>query len=336
MIEAGTLLQSSASQSYSVAEDVIVSAKTVGIASLTSLGLVATAVLTSDQSLFSGLMVTIQDATEPEYNGTFAINVTGKDSFTYTLPSPAATPATGTPSGTWISGVMNVVSQGFGQIQNLAANERVTYATPVIGVDGAAYVDFSTVGGGSDQETLEELRRRLLERVQNPVAMFNVSAIVSQAKKVPGVTDVFVEEITPAVGQVTIYFTRGNDVSPIPDPSEVVTVKNKILEIKPAHTSSDDVIVLAPTPVPATFSFSSLSPNTSTMQEAISNSLQALLLDEGVVSEPITEDQYRAAVVQTVDPQTGDRVISFDLSAPTGDLGGASGEYVVFAAANYP
>lgn len=336
VISAASLLQSSSGQSYSVEDDVTVSGKTVNIASLTSVGLVATAVLASPQSLFSGMSVTIAGAVESPYNGAFPITVTGESSFTFVLPSSAASPATGTPSATWTSGVMSVASVDFGQNQNLSANEKVNFATPIVGVNSAAYVDFSTVGGGTDQESLEDLRRRLLIRVQNPVALFNAAAISSKAREVPGVTDVFVEEITPNVGQVTIYFTRGNDASPIPDPSEVVTVKNKILEIKPAHTADADVIVLAPTPVPANFVFTTLNPNSSTMQTAITNSLKALLLDEGVVSEPVTEDQYRAAIVQTIDPANGDRVVNFALSSPTGDLGGASGEYVVFNSAVFP
>lgn len=335
VIPSGSILQSSAGNSYSTANDATISNKTVNIASLTSVGLVATAVLASPQSLYSGLSVAIAGASESPYNGTFPITVLGEDSFYFDIPAPAA-PDAGSPTASWASAVLEVASIGFGQSQNLDANERVTFATPVVGVNSAAFVDFATVGGGSDQETLEELRRRLLDRVQNPVALFNAAAISAKAKEVPGVTDVFVEEITPDVGQVTIYFTRGNDESPIPNPSEVVTVKNKILEIKPAHTAEDDVIVLAPTPVPAAFVFTSLVPNTSTMQAAITNSLKALLLDEGVVSEPVTEDQYRAAIVQTVDPANGDRVVSFALSSPSGDLGGASGEYVVFSSAVFP
>lgn len=336
LIESGSLLQSSSGQTYSVEDDATVSEKTVNISSLTSVGLVATAVLATPQSLFTGLSVTISGAVPSQYNGTFPITVTGEGSFTYELPSSATSPATGAPAATWTSAVMSIASLDFGQSQNLAANEKINFATPIVGVNSAAYVDFSTVGGGTDQESLEDLRRRLLIRVQNPVALFNAAAISSKAREVPGVTDVFVEEITPAVGQVTIYFTRGNDASPIPDPSEVVTVKNKILEIKPAHTAEEDVIVLSPTPVPASFVFTSLVPNTSTMQTAITNSLKALLLDEGVVSEPITEDQYRAAIVQTVDPANGDRVVNFALSSPSGDLGGASGEYVVFNSAVFP
>jgi uncharacterized phage protein gp47/JayE len=231
---------------------------------------------------------------------------------------------------------LQVVSQENGQSTNLSANTRVSFATPIAGVDASAYVDQSAVGGGTDIETDDELRARMLYRIQNPVALFNEAAIVSQAQQVAGVTQVFVHEITPEVGQVTIYFIRGNDASPIPDGSEVATVKNKILEIKPAHTDEDDVIVLAPTPINVTFSFSALSPNTSTMQEAIDANLRAYFLDEGTVGNPITQDEYRAVIQTTIDPDTGDRVESFALTAPVGDQGGGTSEYCLVAAVNFP
>ena len=96
------------------------------------------------------------------------------------------------------------------------------------------------IGGGTDQETEESLRARMLGRIQNPVAHFNVAAITEKAKVIPGVTRVFVQEVTPAIGQVTTYFMRDNEISPIPTGSEVTKVKDSILEIKPANTASTD------------------------------------------------------------------------------------------------
>lgn len=337
VIPQSTILQSSEGNQYSVGLDATIIATSISVSSLTNSGLTATAVIASDQSLFAGLEVTIAGANESPYNGTFEIlEVLSENSFSYTMASNPGGPATGTITAAWTSAVMEIQSLGFGQDQNLDANEKITFSTPIAGVDNAAFVDFGAVGGGTDQETDTELRARMLDRVQNPVAMFNAAQIQAQAKKVAGVTDVFVEEVTPDVGQVTIYFIRGNDASPIPTPGEVDTVKNKILEIKPAHVADADVIVAAPTEVATTFTFSALSPNTSTMQAAITANLRAMLLDEGVVGQAITSDQYRSAIIQTVDPQTGEKVSSFTLTTPAGSLGGGAGEYVTLDAVNFP
>ena len=97
-----------------------------------------------------------------------------------------------------------------------------------------------------------------------------------------------------------------------------------------------DVIVLAPAPALANFVFDALVPNTTTMQAAITANLEALFLDRGAVGVPLSEDAYNAAIIQTVDPSTGDRVQSFNLTSPSGDIGGGVGEYPVFQGATYP
>lgn len=334
-ITAGTQLTTSNGNLYSVASEVNIVANAVSC-TLTSAGLLATATLASDQSLYTGQSVTISGATEPEYNGTFTITVTGTNVFTYVLPSVTTSPATGSPLANFTSAPVSVQSLGFGKSKNLLPNARLTFSTPIVGVNSQAFVDFNELSGGADIETTEELRERLLERVQNPVAMFNVSAIVQQAKKVSGVTDVFVYEITPEPGAVTIYFVRGNDVSPIPSAAEVQTVKDEILKIKPAHTADADVIVLAPTAVNQAFSFSFLSPNTTSMREAIDANLAALFRDEAAVGVEMTENQYISAITNTIDPVTGDKVALFSLVSPAGDIGGGADEYPVYTGSTFP
>jgi uncharacterized phage protein gp47/JayE len=335
LINQGTVLSSTDGQTYTVNQDVTISLNTVNI-TLTSVGTTATATLASAQSIYTGLSVTIAGATQTAYNGTFTITVTSNTVFTYTMTTSAASPATGSPQASFTTAAVSVTSDGFGQDQNQSANARLTFATPIVGANTQAYVDQNSIGGGTDIETNTELRARLLDRVQNPVAHFNVAEITYQAKLVSGVTDVFVYEITPALGQVTIYFIRGNDDNPIPDGSEITAVKNKILEIKPANTASADVIVLAPTPITANFTFTALSPNTASMQNAITAQLRAMFLDSAIVGEPLTENQYIAAIQTTIDPQTGSRVQSFTLSSPSGDIGGGTGEYPVLGAVTFP
>lgn len=336
IIPDGAALRSTDSNLYYVSGDTTIIANSVSAATLTSIGTAASLTLNNDASLYAGLSVTVSGADQSAYNGTFTITPTGTDAFSYTLPTSAVSPATGTILVAFTTADLSVVSDDNGQAVNLEPNTRVSFSTPLAGVNSAAFVDQNAVAGGTDIETTEELRSRMLDRIQNPVALFNAAAITAKAKEVSGVTDVFVEEMTPEVGQVTIYFIRANDANPIPDGVEVSTVKDKILEIKPAHTSDDDVIVLAPTAVNTTFSFTALSPNTTTMRQAVDAAIRAYFLDEGFVGEPMTEDQYRSAIQNTVDQDTGERVISFALSAPTGDLGGGTGEYPVVSAVNFP
>lgn len=121
-------------------------------------------------------------------------------------------------------------------------------------------------------------------------------------------------------GQVVTHFTRDNDDSPIPDVDEVQTVADAVNAIRPANMYEGDNFVLAPTAVPVDYLFSALSPNTPTMRAAVAANLQQFHDERAAVSVSVSEDEYRAAIQQTVDPDTGDRVETFTLTAPVGDI----------------
>jgi len=120
---------------------------------------------------------------------------------------------------------------------------------------------------------------------------------------------------------------RDNDTNPIPDSSEVAEVKAIIDDtIKPANTDTLSVIVLAPDPIPTDFTFSAISPDTSTMRTAIEDSLRQFFAEGTLVGVSIVEEAYNAAIFNTVDLVTGERLISFTLTTPTADITIAAGE----------
>ena len=306
----------------------VIAAQVENVTSITRSGTTATVTTDSDHELANNVPTSIAGAVETEYNVADAvITVTGPDTFEYQVSGSPSTPATGTITASHTSVSTPVTSDDFGIDTNLAAGSSLKLQTPIVGVDDTFVVDFGQLGGGTNQESNAGLRDRTLDRIQNPVANFNVAAITDKAKEVAGVTRVFVEEITPAVGQVTVYFMRDNDPDPIPSGSEVAEVRAKIEEIVPANTDKDnDLFVNAPTGVPVAFTFTALSPDTSTMQSAIQANLAQFFDEDTVVSADIKEDAYRSAIFNTIDTATGDTVTSFTLSVPSGDITIATGE----------
>lgn len=325
-IASGSTLQDSDGEQYESTTTVSLSTNALSVSTLTRSGTVATANFASAHNLASGISVTISGANETAYNGTFVITATDADTFTYTISGSPASPATGTIISTQTTAVVPVESTDFGVGTNQDSGAELRYITPISGVDNASYVDTTGIDGGADQETDTDFRERFLDRVQNPIALFNVSAIENQAKLVSGVTRVFVREITPAEGQVTVYFVLDNEDNIIPTATDVSNVKDSILEIKPAHTADADVIVEAPVAKTVNFSFSSLVPNTTTMQESVTSSLEVLFRDDTDVGVDLIEDAYRSSIYNTADEATGDRVESFTLTTPTGDIAVASNE----------
>lgn len=320
LIPAGTQFAHASGNLYSVDSDSTIAANTLSVSSLTRSGQTATAVTSSDHNLASNLDVIISGANESEYNGTFTITVTDTDTFTYTVTGTPSTPATGTMQAAITSVSAAVTSVSTGQSQNLDSGAKVTVVSPLSGLTPEAYVQYDGLTGGTDVETDSELLARVLQSRSNPVANFNVPAIEKVCFAVPGVTRVKVKRVTPEIGDVTILFVRDNDANIIPDAGEVTTVKDAILEITPANTPDASVIVTAPTPVTTDYTFSAIIPNTPTMQAAIRANLEAFYQDEVEFETTITEDKYRAAIIDTVDSSTGDTLTSFTLTSPSADI----------------
>ena len=336
-IPLGTTFVTSDGKLYDSDSAAVITATVLAITSITRSGTTATVTTTSNHGLANNVTPTIAGANETQYNVSNAvITVTGLNTFTYEVTGSPATPATGTITASHTSIPVSVTAQDFGANTNQAAGTELTLQSPIVGVDDEVNVDYGEIGGGTNQEVDSELKLRLLDRIQNPIAHFNVAEITAVAKTVAGVTRVFVQEVTPALGQVTIYFMRDNDTNPIPSGAEVADVDAVIQAIRPANTSAANVIVNAPTGVSTDFTFTALSPNTSTMQTAISANLRQFFDENTSIGVDVDQDAYRSAIFNTVDTVTGDTVTSFTLSAPTGDITITAGQIGILGNVTYP
>jgi uncharacterized phage protein gp47/JayE len=332
----GTSLTKTDGSLYTTKAAGLTAVQTISVSNLIRSGTTATATTSSDHTIAVGMDITIAGANETAYNGTFTVvSIPAANQFTYTVSGSPSTPATGTITASYDGVSIEVESDDSGQKTNIESGGQLSLATPIAGIDNTVYVQFDGITGGTNEETDENFRERVLFKKQNPHALFNSAEIESKAKEVSGVTRVWVEEITPNPGQVTIYFTRDDDSSIIPSATEVSDVKNSILEIKPAHVADADVIVSAPVGVTIPITFSSLSPNTAEMQTAITESLTEFFKSENNVSENETLNQINNAIFNTID-DTGTQPSSFTLSAPVADVVISTGEIGLLGTITYP
>lgn len=304
---------------FTTDDQVTISVNAIDINQITSIGGVATVNTNTPHELSTGVSVTISAANETEYNGTFTITAIDSDTFTYLITGSPASPATGTILGSATTAYAAITSVDFTSDANLDANAELNLSSPIAGVDSTSRLDTTGTNDGAETESDEDLRGKFLQEVREPVAHFNDTAIEKEVFATAGVsaTRVFVQEITPLVGQITIYFMKDNDTDPIPTATDLANVKNQILTIKPSNTSDDDVIVSAPTPVPIAFNFSSLDPNTETMKTSIESNLLFHFQTAQDVDEDVELDAVKAVISTTIDFDTGARVTSFSLSTPT-------------------
>jgi len=318
-IPINTQLQSSDGLIYSTQSAATLAAGSIAVSGqISHVSGVATVTTGSAHNLASNALVTITGATEAGYNLVDAvITVTSATTFTYEVNSATTSPSTGTPLVNYEGVTVDVNAAASGTLSNATADAELSFVSPISGVETSARVTFGGIIDGISVESDADLRARLLDRIQNPVTPFNVANIRATAREVAGVTRVFVQEKTPAIGQVTVYFMRDNDTDPIPSPTDVNTTKAKILTIKPAAISDTDVIVAAPTGEETDFTFSALSPDTATMRTAIQASLADYFDQTPSVGVDVAQDAYRSVIFNTVDPADGSRVTSFTLSGPT-------------------
>lgn len=334
-VPAGTAFKDSQGLQYTTDSIGTISLQTINVSSLTRSGSTVTVTTSSDHGYGTGQTITIAGANETDYNGSFVIIATDTDEFTYTISTTPTTPATGTITASSTFATIEATADDFGEDYNLDTGNTVTLSTPILNVDNTAFVSFNGIGGGADIETDEELRNRLLFRIQNPIALFNANAIEQQARTIAFVDRVFVFEITPAIGQVTVYFTKkGTDI--IPNTTEVAEVKAAIAEIKPVGTADADLIVDAPIAQSVDFTFTTLSQNTSGMQQAIEAELQNFFDTSVSVGEDILEEAYISTIYQSRGLNTGTGVASFTLSTPTGDINVLSGRIPILGTVTFP
>lgn len=204
-----------------------------------------------------------------------------------------------TASGTITSGSAAVAVSAVlaGKAGNAAAAVPVSLVSPVAGVNSAGSVASGGLTGGTDEETDEDYRVRILARIQDPPHGGSASDYVAWAKEVAGVTDVWVFPLESGAATVAIRFmmygTYGNG---IPQPADVSRVQDYINERRPVTAIP---IVAAPTALPVNFTIA-LTPNTAEVRAAVQAELQDLLQREAKPGGTIFLSRIREAVSSAV------------------------------------
>ncbi len=329
-ILAGQKFSTENNQIYTSDSEMTVSQDIISVFSIVRNGNTATVITSDNHNFASNIDVVIIGATEIEYNGTKTITILNLTTFSYTISGSPTTPATGIITVSCDCVSVLLLSDAFGNIQNLDSGAKLTSLSIITGVNSDGFVDFNGMIGGFDAETSASLFNRVAQSRANPVANYNVAVIEKASLSIQGVTRVKVKRITPFIGAVTILFVRDNDDNLIPSASEVAEVRAEIIKLLPATSEEDDVIVTAPTPVETDYVFSSILPNTETMKTAINENIKAFYEDIVTFEQTIQEDKYRAAITGTIDPETGNSLASFTLTSPISDIFIGTDEIGVF------
>jgi uncharacterized phage protein gp47/JayE len=130
-----------------------------------------------------------------------------------------------------------------GAIGNLEAGDTMSLVAPIPGVTEVTVVDIT---GGVDQENDDDLRARILHRIQNPPMGGAQADYVTWALAVPGVTRAWAAP-EQGIGTMTVRFLmdelRAADDG-WPTPADVQTVHDYINKMRPVTVK--DTYVVAP------------------------------------------------------------------------------------------
>ncbi|UFH49932.1 baseplate J/gp47 family protein [Pseudomonas sp. KNUC1026] len=179
-----------------------------------------------------------------------------------------------------------------GTLGNAAAGLVLTLVQPVIGVDDQFTVLTPGLTGGTDQESVESLRARVIRSYQVIPHGGDADDYVTWALECAGVTRAWTVRNYMGPGTVGVFFVRDGDSAIVPDANEVATVQ-AYLDSKAPVTA--EVYALAPLLKPVNYRIT-LTPDTSAVRAAVTAELADLHAREAGLGDGLLISHIREAV----------------------------------------
>lgn len=162
-----------------------------------------------------------------------------------------------------------------GTLSNLEEGAVAALINPPAGANGTATV--VTMSGGTDEETDEELRVRVLQRIRQPPMGGDASDYIHWALSYPGVTRSWAAS-EMGIGTITVRFMMDDlraAQGGFPTDADIAAVTSYIDSVRPITTK--DRWVLAPIPEYINFTIKGLIPDSDEIRVEIEDSVTAML-----------------------------------------------------------
>jgi uncharacterized phage protein gp47/JayE len=253
-----------------------------------------------------------------------------------TLTRQDGAPYVTTADGTVAAGgllTVPILAVNAGTSTNADAGVAIGIDFPITGINSGG-VTVGPLTGGSDQETEDELRTRMLFKYADPPQGGSASDYVEWALEVPGVTRAWIEPQGHGPGSVVVYpmfdivnvahggFPQGTDGGAAletrvpPATGDQLIVADYIWPLRPVTAL---VYVAAPTPLAINVTLAALDPATAEIEADILASLHDMFLAVGEVAGTIYPSQLYDAISAT--PGVNHFVITAPVAAVTAAAG---------------
>jgi len=183
---------------------------------------------------------------------------------------------------------------------------------PPPGVDGSATVVL--LENGTDDETDDELRARILLRIQQPPMGGSQSDYVQWALAVPGVTRAWAAP-EMGIGTMTVRFLEDDlraDDDGWPTPDDILRVEDYLDTVRPVTVK--DLYVEAPIKTWLDITIANLVPDTDEVKAEIEQAVRQMLLVKAAPGATIYQAWITAAIMQAP------HITSFQLVLPASDF----------------
>jgi uncharacterized phage protein gp47/JayE len=203
-------------------------------------------------------------------------------------------------------GTSDAVALTAGIVGNLPDGDAMSLVTAIPGVDTATLL--GDMSGGVDTETDDQLRERVLFRIQNPPMGGDLADYVAWAMAVPGVTRAWAAvEIGP--GTITVRFLM-DDLYPdnhgLPQPADIIVVSDYIDSKRPVTVK--DCFVMAPILFFYDITISNLTNDDPTVRANIEASIKDM---EFARSKP-GQTMYRSWIDEAISQAVGEETHELD------------------------
>jgi uncharacterized phage protein gp47/JayE len=221
-----------------------------------------------------------------------------------------------------------VEAETLGTIGDAVTGTQVSTVTALPGVVAQATVAAPGLAGGADEETDEQLRTRLLARIQTPPHGGSASDYVDWTLAVPGVTRVWVAPQEQGAGTVVVRFAMDDAAHPngIPTQADVDLVQAHLDAVRPVTA---EVFVVAPIPRAIDVTIATLTPDTPAVRTAVVAELTDTLYRNGAPGAVL----YISWLWEAVSLASGER--HHRITVPTGDVQLGAGELPILGTVTY-
>jgi uncharacterized phage protein gp47/JayE len=209
-----------------------------------------------------------------------------------------------------------------GAIGNQSPGTVLSMTTPPSNVSSVATVVL--LGGGTDTETDDELRLRVLERIRQPPQGGAKEDYVRWALAVPGVTRAWCAPQEMGIGTVTVRFLMDNlraDQNGWPTAEDITAVANYIDSVRPVAVK--DFWVLAPIRQTIDVHIGNLVPDNTETRGEIEQAINDMLFTLAAPGQTIFAVWKAQAIMNAAN------VVSFDLLDWTDDVMESPGHMAV-------